>query len=156
MNTITQLVIIPSTFTLRLDVLQAEASKAIENMLADRTKSSSKFYSNIPCVLAKSLITKYQRNQRCQSVKHLVLPICGDKGRQVKLAEGGFRIPAVFGKAVIPAKWRHPIDGYIAKPSFCTEVVSGLLPSPTILLGQNPSSLLDALALIEIPLATLL
>jgi IS605 OrfB family transposase len=113
MNTITQLIKIPSTFISSLDSLQTEASKAIGQMLTDRTKSSSKFYPNIPCVLAKSLIAKYQRNQRCQSVKRLVMPICGDKGKQVKLAEGGFRIPAIFGKTVILAEWRYPIEGHI-------------------------------------------
>jgi IS605 OrfB family transposase len=48
----------------------------------------------------------------------LVLPICGDKGRQVKIVPEGFRIPAVFGKAVIPAEWRRPIEGHIRQAEF--------------------------------------
>lgn len=113
MQTVTQLVKIPAAFKSRLDGLRSDASEAVREMLDDRGKSSSKFYPTIPCVVAKSLIAKYQRNPRCKSVKHLVLPICGDKGRQVKLVPEGFRVPAVFGKVVIPAEWRHPVEGHI-------------------------------------------
>jgi IS605 OrfB family transposase len=82
-------------------------------MLANRDKTSSKYYPDIPCVLAKSLVSKYQHNHRCQSITRLTLPICGDKGKQVKLIDGGFRIPSVFGKAVIQTNWRHPVMGFI-------------------------------------------
>lgn len=113
MQIVTQLVKVSSEFRQKLDGLVAESHVAVSIMLADRTKSSSKYYPSIPCVLAKSLITKYQHNPRCLSVKHLVLPICGDKGRQIKLVSGGFRAPAIFGKAVILAEWWYPIDGHI-------------------------------------------
>jgi len=113
MQTVTQFVKIPDISKRKLDSLAVHARDAVAEMLANRGKSSSKYYPDIPCVIAKSLIAKYQRNQHCQSVKNLVMPICGDKGKQVKLVEGGFRIPAIFGKAVIPAEWRHPIEGHI-------------------------------------------
>lgn len=103
-NTVTQLVKIPPAFTSRLDSLYVDASEAVKQMLADSSRHSSKDYPSIPCVVAKSLINKYQRNWRCKSVTHLVLPICGDKGRQVKVVPEGFRVPAVFGKAVIPRR----------------------------------------------------
>ncbi len=112
-NTVTQLVKIPEYFRVKLDNLAINARSAVSEMLINRDKSSSKYYPCIPCVIAKSLITKYQRNRRCQSVKRITLPICGDKGRQVKLIENGFRIPSVFGKTVIQTEWRHPITGYI-------------------------------------------
>jgi len=110
---VTQLVKIPSSFIPSLDRLYGAAFEAVEQMLANREKTSTKFYPNIPSVIAKSLKTKYQCNPRCQSVKHLILPICSDKGRVIKLVPEGFRIPAVFGKAIILTEWRHPIDGHI-------------------------------------------
>lgn len=113
MITVTQLVKIPENFRVKLDSLAVNARSAVNEMLANRDKTSSKYYPDIPCVIAKSLITKYQRNHRCQSVKRIVLPICGDKGKQIKVAENGFRIPSVFGKIVIWVSWRHPIEGYI-------------------------------------------
>lgn len=113
MQTVTQVVKVPAVFKPRLDGLLIGALEAVKLMLSDRAKSSSKFYPGIPCVVAKSLITKYQRNPRCRSVKRLAMPICGDKGKQIKLVPEGFRIPAIFGKAVIPAEWRHPVGGHI-------------------------------------------
>ena len=113
MQIVTQSIKIPSGFRQRLDALAADSHLAVNAMLSDRDRSSSKYYPAIPCVLAKSLIAKYQRNTKCESVKHLVLPICGDKGKQVKMVDEGFRIPAVFGKTIIPAVWRHPVEGHI-------------------------------------------
>lgn len=112
-NIVTQLVKIPDNFRVKLDGLAINARCAVSEMLVYRDKSSSKYYPDIPCVIAKSLIAKYQRNSRCQSVKRIVLPICGDKGKQIKLVDGGFRVPSVFGKALILASWRYPIIGYI-------------------------------------------
>ena len=54
----------------------------------------------LPCVIAKSLIAKYQKNEKCKQVSNLVLPICGDKRKQIKLEDGGIRIPALFKKEV--------------------------------------------------------
>jgi putative transposase len=87
-------------------------------MLEDRTKSSSKYYKEIPCVLAKSLISKYQRNKKLKQVKNLVLPVCGDKGKQVKIIEGGIRIPAFFKKSILPAIFPKPISGFIRQVEF--------------------------------------
>jgi len=112
-STVTQLVKIPSGFRKHLDNLLVESRIAVRLMLSDRDKTSSKYYPNIPCVVAKSLISKYQHNSKCKSVKHLVLPVCGDKGRQIKLVEDGFRIPSIFGKAAIRAEWYHPVEGHI-------------------------------------------
>lgn len=113
MQTVTQVVKVPSSFKPRLDGLLVAAFEAVKLMLSDRARSSSKFYPDIPCAVAKSLITKYQRNPRCRSVRRVVIPVCGDKGRQIKLVPEGFRVPAIFGKAVIPAGWRHPVEGCI-------------------------------------------
>jgi IS605 OrfB family transposase len=37
-----------------------------------------------------------------------VIPVCGDKERQVKLESGGVRIPALFQKEILPLALVHP------------------------------------------------
>src|SRR5207302_4984116 len=65
-----------------------------------------------------SLIAKYQRNKKCRAVTNLVLPLCGDKGRQIKLDQAGIRIPALFQKKVLPVTWlRNPV-GFIRSVEF--------------------------------------
>jgi putative transposase len=87
-------------------------------MLEHRDRSSSKYYKSIPCVLAKSLISKYQKNKKIKAVHNLVLPICGDKGKQVKLVKNGIRVPSIFKKTVIPVLFPKPIIGYIRQVEF--------------------------------------
>lgn len=87
-------------------------------MLKNRGESSSKFYPEIPCVVSKSLISKYQRNPKCKSVSNLVIPICGDKGKQIKTVDGGIRIPALFKKTVLPLVFPKPIDGFVRSIEF--------------------------------------
>lgn len=111
-------VVIPYNLTHILDELYQKASVCINRMLEDRTKSSSKYYKEIPCVLAKSLISKYQRNKKLKQVKNLVLPVCGDKGKQVKIVEGGIRVPAFFKKSVLPSSFPKPISGFIRQVEF--------------------------------------
>ncbi len=75
---------IPHSFTPVLDGLLVRVRKdCLPRMLYLRECSSSKYYPEIPCVVAKSLIVKYQRNPQCVTVSHIVLPICGDQGKQV-------------------------------------------------------------------------
>jgi len=69
-------------------------------------------------VVAKSLVAKYQHNQKCKSVSNIVIPICGDKGRQIKLEGNGVRIPALFKKTIIPVFWIHRIIGFIRSVEF--------------------------------------
>lgn len=111
-------VVIPHNLTPILDELYQKASVCVNRMLEDKTKSSSKYYKEIPCVLAKSLISKYQRNKKLKQVKNLVLPVCGDKGKQVKIVENGIRIPAFFKKSVLPVKFPKPISGFIRQVEF--------------------------------------
>ena len=87
-------------------------------MLKSRQLSSSKDWKTIPCVVAKSLITKYQRNPKCRNIKSLVIPICGDKGKQVKLVPGGIRVPALFKKAIIPLFFPYPVSGFVRGVEF--------------------------------------
>jgi hypothetical protein len=87
-------------------------------MLYLRECSSSKYYPEIPCVVAKSLIVKYQRNPKCVTVSHIVLPICGDRGKQVKLVDGGLRIPALFKKEVLPVVFPKLICGFVRQGEF--------------------------------------
>jgi len=115
---LTAKVVIPHNITPILDELHQKASICVDRMLEDRTKSSSKYYKEIPCVLAKSLISKYQRNKKLKQVKNLVLPVCGDKGKQVKIVEDGIRVPAFFKKSILSVKFPKPIVGFIRQVEF--------------------------------------
>jgi len=109
---------IPVEHYARLDSIEALSAEVVCRMLVNRTETSSKFYKKIPCVIAKSLSSKYQRNLKCKSVTRLCLPICGDKGKQVKLVEGGIRIPALFKKVVIACQFPLPVSGFIRQVEF--------------------------------------
>lgn len=105
---------IPDTLAHGLDPLLERAKIAVKRMLSDRTLSSSKYYADlVPCVISKSLITKYQRNPQCKNVDRPVLPICGDKGKQIKVADGGIRVPTLFKKQVLLVTFPRPITGHI-------------------------------------------
>jgi hypothetical protein len=52
--------LLPDNFYPFLEELNVKVKSNIELMLKNREKSSSKYYPDIPCVVAKSLITKYQ------------------------------------------------------------------------------------------------
>jgi len=101
-----------------LDSLYPKALDATREMIHNRSLSSSKHWKTIPCVVAKSLIAKYQRNPKCRDIKSLVIPICGDKGKQVKVVPGGIRVPALFKKAVLPVKLPWPIIGFVRQVEF--------------------------------------
>ena len=115
---LTAKVVVSHDLTPILDELYQKTSVCISRMLEDRTKSSSKFYKEIPCVLAKSLVSKYQRNKKLKQVKNIVLPVCGDKGKQVKIVEHGIRIPAIFKKSILPVVFPKPISGFIRQVEF--------------------------------------
>ena len=103
-----------------LELLVAPARECVRRMLKHRDLSSSKYYKEIPCAISKSLIVKYQRNRKCKEVKNLVLPICGDKGKQVKLTAEGIRVPVIFKKQVLPVLWDkyRPVKGDIRQVEF--------------------------------------
>ena len=101
---------IPDTLAHRLDSLLPPVELCIKRMLGDRSLSSSKYYPELPCIISKSLIAKYQRNKKLKAVTNLVLPICGDKGRQIKWDGSSLRIPAIFKRETIPfAPDRAPV-----------------------------------------------
>ncbi len=135
---------IPDTLRLHLDKLYAPALVCATRMLKNRADSSSKFYPEIPCVIAKSLVAKYQRNPKCKNITRLVLPICGDRGKQIKSVEGGVRIPALFKKTVLPVQCQIKPQGVIgvdrnsvgniavlADPTNGKAVKLGFSPAPT-------------------------
>ena len=80
---------VPDALALILDTIEPLARLCVDRMLVHRELSSSKFYPEVPCVIAKSLVAKYQRNKRCRAVRNLVLPLCGDEGTQIKLEGNG-------------------------------------------------------------------
>lgn len=110
--------LVPDKLWHRLDELYDASLPLVKQMLANRSKTSSKFYKGIPCVLAKSLIVKYQQNPKCKAVSKLILPVCGDKGRQIKTVSGGFQLVAFFKKEVIPVFFRLPVDGFLRYVEF--------------------------------------
>lgn len=109
---------IPEGLSGVLTALYPVAMECARAMLRDRSKSSSKHWKQLPCVVSKSLIRKYQRNRKCLEIRSLAIPVCGDKGKQVKIVEGGLRIPALFKKSVIPCCFPKPIDGFILQVEF--------------------------------------
>ena len=111
-------IVVPHDLSPILDELLLKSKVCVDRMLKDRTKSSSKHYKEIPCVLAKSFISKYQRNKKLKQVKNLVLPVCGDKGRQVKIVKDGIRIPAFFKKSILSATFPKPVSGFIRQVEF--------------------------------------
>ena len=111
-------VILSHKFSPILEELYKNSLTEVKKMLQNRKESSSKYYKSIPCVVAKSLITKYQQNKKCKGIKSLTIPICGDKGKQVKIVEGGVRIPAIFKKEVIPVPFPKKIFGNIRQVEF--------------------------------------
>ena len=109
---------VPESLRSVLDGLAPQARICLDRMLVHRHQSSSKFYPEIPCVVAKSLIAKYQRNKKCRQVRHLVLPLCGDKGKQIKLEKGSLRVPALFKKKILPVVWLRLPVGFIRGAEF--------------------------------------
>ena len=109
---------VPDSLALILDTIEPLARLCVDRMLVHREWSSSKFYPELPCVIAKSLVAKYQRIRKCRVVRNLVLPICGDKGTQIKLEGNGIRIPALFRKSVLPVVWLHTPTGFIRSIEF--------------------------------------
>lgn len=109
---------VPNELVYILDKLYPFAMHTAIRMLSDRTKTSSKYWKDVPCVVAKSLSAKYQRNPKCKIIRRMVIPVCGDKGRQIKLRNDGIQIPSLFKKAVIPCLFRHPVCGHIRQVEF--------------------------------------
>lgn len=101
-----------------LDTLYPVALDAAREMLKHRDKKSSADWPTLPCVVSKSLIAKYQKNKKCKEIHRLSIVICGDKGKQVKLVDGGIRIPALFKKAVIPVVFPWDVVGYVRQVEF--------------------------------------
>ena len=102
----------------RLDSLYPIVLRDARLMLKHRDKSSSKHWKELPCVVSKSLITKYQKNLKCRKISKVVIPICGDKGKQVKLEGDGIRVPALFKKAILPVTFRRSITGFVRQVEF--------------------------------------
>ena len=115
---VTSKVKISDKFSPLLDSLASRSLAEVKEMLKDRTKTSSKYFKSIPCVVAKSLITKYQKNKKCVAVKNIVIPICGDKGKQVKVDGNLLRVPVLFKKETIKIYPTKPIHGFIRQVEF--------------------------------------
>jgi putative transposase len=116
---VTNKVFVPHSLTPILDSLLPKCQVEVKKMLEDRSKNSSKYYPDLPCVVSKSLISKYQKNSKCRSVKRLAIQICGDKGKQVKLDPNNkLRVPALFKKETISIFPLRPILGHVRSIEF--------------------------------------
>lgn len=104
---------IPTSFDGHLNSLLEKASVCVRSMLKNRKLSSTKHYPELPSIIAKSLIAKYQKNKKCKAATNLVLPICGDKGKVIKLVGHGIRIFAIFGEIVIPCTFPKEVVGFV-------------------------------------------
>ena len=109
---------VPEALARRLTELYQPSLDCAKRMLVHRDQGSSKYYHGIPCVVAKSLVAKYQKNPKCRAITKLVIPVCGDRGRQIKLVDGGIRVPALFKKAVLPVLWPRPVQGFVRSVEF--------------------------------------
>lgn len=57
-------------------------------------------------------------NKKCKTITHLVLPIYGDQGKQIKLEDGGIRIQVLFKKQILPVVWLRTPVGFIRSSEF--------------------------------------
>lgn len=121
---ITVKVPVPIELYQKLDSWEDTARSVVDQMLIDRKKTSSKYWKQLPSVVAKSLSAKYQQDKSCKAVKRIVLPICGDKGRQVQLVNGRIRIPVLDRKLTIPFDPRRAVYGNIRNVEFRREINS--------------------------------
>ena len=115
---VTGKVFVPRHLERILDDLYPVAKKCVQRMLKNRKETSSKFYPEIPCVVSKSLVAKYQRNLKLKTISRLVLPICGDKGKIVKWDGEFIRVPALFKKEGIRVTPVKPIESKISSVEF--------------------------------------
>lgn len=109
---------VPKRLYGKLESLLLESEKIVKEMLKNRDKKSTKYYKTVPSIVAKGLASKYQKNKKCKKVSRLVIHICGDKGKQVKSADGGIRIPGLFKKDIIKIPYPRPISGFIRQVEF--------------------------------------
>lgn len=110
-------VLVPVEFYEQLNELHRIAKSSVKRMLSNRTENSTKYYKELPSLISKGLLNKYQRNKKCKSVKNVVLPICGDKGDAIKISDGGVKV-RIFKKSVIPVTFRQPVTGFIRHAEF--------------------------------------
>lgn len=111
-------VVVPQSLTPVLNDLYNKCIIESRKMLLNRNESSTKYYKSIPSAVAKGLVSKYQKNKKCKAIKNLVIPICGDKGRVVKLVDSGVRIPCLFKKEILPLTLHKDMTGFIRQVEF--------------------------------------
>jgi IS605 OrfB family transposase len=109
---------IPDSFHAGLDTIEPFAKICVKRMLAHRERTSSAFYPEVPCVIAKSLVAKYQRNKKCKAVKNIVLSHLWRQRKAIKLEGSGIRIPAIFKKQILSVVWLRKPVGFIRSVEF--------------------------------------
>lgn len=101
-----------------LDDLLPKVLKAAQGMIKNRHLDSSKYWKEIPCIVANTLMKKYQRNLQCKEIRNIVIPVCGTRGAQVKIVDGGIRVYRLFKHFVIPLRFSRPVSGYVRHIEF--------------------------------------
>lgn len=109
---------VPREHWLKLDALKELARPVLGRMIANPDKRSTKYYKELPSVVAKGLISKYQANPKCRVVRRIALPIHGDSGKKVKIVPSGLRVYALFKDAVIPCGFPLPVAGFVRHVEF--------------------------------------
>lgn len=111
-------ILVPDELAPQLDAIYLIAMASARRMLKHRELSSTKHYPELPSVISKGMIRKYQSNPKCRAIRNLALQLCGDKGSRIKLESIGIRIPALFGKAILPVRFPHRITGFVRSAEF--------------------------------------
>jgi IS605 OrfB family transposase len=83
-----------------LDNLYQTAKKSIPKIFAGA--KSTKDFPELPSVIAKALVRKYPK---AKAIKRITLPICADKGRQVRLTPDGLYVACL--KTTFPVSFRR-------------------------------------------------
>jgi putative transposase len=115
---VTRKVFVPEHLWPILDSLYPKVKGCLVKMLRFRPKDSTKFYPEVPCIVSKGLINKYQSNKKLKSVKSIVIQISGDKGRQIKFDGEFIIIPGLFKKEKIAIDPIRPVKDRISSVEF--------------------------------------
>jgi len=104
--------------------------------------NSTKDFPELPSVISKALIRKYPK---AKTIKRVTLPICADRGRQVRQVVGGIYVPCL--KANIPCQFQRPVARVLAIEFIKRnrrwyvhvqyETASGLAQTPTDVVGVD-------------------
>jgi hypothetical protein len=116
-------VVIPQPLAATLYDLLQRAKTVLQKMVADRNYVPPA--SVLPTVIVDGLRERYQKNPEFTRLTNWGIMIAGQDGKEIKLAKGGIRVPAVFGKEILPVKFPRKVVGNIISIEFFKQRVYG-------------------------------